>query len=158
MAAAERQGRIFLGRGAVRLSDLLEKENPHPDAFHAWCPLCIKKQKQLEGTLRLSKKMLQTALNEHVLQAYVSKTSWAAKQTQEYISLIDGTMYECWQIQEIWITKGIPFLNYLRSVPEQTRNLVYASRRPWVLVDFYQEGKASKSTNAELGSLYLHLG
>lgn len=149
MAAAEKHGRNFLGRGVVRLADL--EGRLHPDPFHAWCPLCIKEQKHLKGTLKISKESLLPALLEHVLRANVSKTAWAARQLleTERITLIDGRVkvYQQFKVAELQVTDGIPFLNVLRSVLKRTKRSIYGSRDPWVLVDFYEAGEFSVRPN-----------
>lgn len=142
MKASKKHSRKVLESGIVRLKDL--EDNPHPDRFHAWCPLCIKKQKELKGTLKLSKEAPEQILLEHRLKAGVSKASWEAKRLREWITLSNGEDYKRWMVSEFRIIEGIPFLNFIRSLSSRKKQLLYPMREPWILVDFYEDGKLSR--------------
>lgn len=134
----ERHSRKFLGSSVVRVSDL--EENPHPDRFHAWCPLCFKKQKELQGTVKFSEEAPEQTLLQYRLKAAVSAASWGDRELKELVPC-GGEFRERWQVQNFCITEGIPFLNLIKSLSIRKKRLLYPLLKPWILVDFYEHGE-----------------
>ncbi|KAF3031201.1 hypothetical protein E8E12_000199 [Didymella heteroderae] len=153
MDAAE-SDRPFV-RSIIRLSDL--KNNPHPDPFHVWCPLCIAATKQLKKQLNrfLSPTTLAEWLLKNPLKGEVSPSSWSKRAILQLRSSQYGLQrrptgddkpykaYDCLRLPELHITSGIPSLNFLRSLGEGKLVKLFRKdeiKTPWIVVDVYLDG------------------
>ena len=138
-----RDGR-FLQSGIICLSDL--QDNPHPDPFHTWCPLCVRASKRLRPSL--PHKTISPWLLENRLRAEVFYSSWKDRKLLQPKRLGDGKLYDCLRLPELFITSGTPVLHILRSLRGKKKKLrrLYGKhdfRTPWIVVDFYLDGQSS---------------